>query len=99
MLLTMTHQSTWLPLELSLHKGRGQEEEGLQAPDQPLAPGCQKRKQEEPVEAAIVGRWLRLGSGRARQIGPCCRGERLRRLLLNLGRLPGKVVNSYPAHM
>lgn len=32
MLLTMTHQSTWLPLKLSLHKGRGQKEEGLQCP-------------------------------------------------------------------
>lgn len=28
----MTHQSTWLPLELSLHKGRGQKEVGLQRP-------------------------------------------------------------------
>lgn len=32
MLLIMTHQSTWLSLELPLHKGRGQEEEGLQHP-------------------------------------------------------------------
>lgn len=37
MLLTMTHQSTWLPLELSLHKGKGQEEEGLQAPGSTLS--------------------------------------------------------------
>lgn len=29
---------------------------------QPLAPGCQKRKQEEPVQAGMVGRRLRTRS-------------------------------------
>lgn len=83
MLLTMTHQSTWLPLELSLYKGRGQKEEGLGAPvEQPLAPGCQKRKQEAPVQAGVVGRRLRTRSWESQvDWARWQRGERVSRLL------------------
>lgn len=39
--------------------------------------GCQKRKQEEFAEAAVVGRGFGLGPRRGRKIGPGGTGERL----------------------
>lgn len=45
--------------------------------NQPLSPGYQKRNQEEPVETVMMGRELGLGPGKARQIGPVSRGERV----------------------
>lgn len=74
---------------------------GTPAPlEQPLAPGCQKRKQEEPGR----GRPLRKRAaewvlGEPGRLSLVAEGRGLEDSCLNPERLSGKVVSSYPAHM